>query len=532
MIESNLPILSLLIVLPLMSAAGLVWLRDDLSARRYALILALIELLLSIVPLALFDFDSNRMQMIERIPWIPSLNIAYVVGVDGLSVPFPFLTALVNLAVIVSGWTQIQNQVRLHLALLFLLESVTIGVFCALDLALFFLFWELTVVPAFFLISLYGVGPERRHAALKYTLFMLAGGVPLLFGILLLAMNHAEQIGLPVSRGLSFDYLTLLHLPLAEEVRLPVFLLLLLGFAIKAPAFPFHTWLPTVAMEGPLGLTAWLTGLKLGVYGILRFAIPLVPGVAREYIGLLVVLGVVGLLYGGLIALRETNLRRMLAYSSISHVGGTLIGIATLNTQGVQGALLQLMNFSLVSAGLFLLTGFLRHRAGTTDLSGLGGVATAMPRLTALFFLFGLASSGVPGTSGFPAEQLILIGAFKTHPGMGLAVLTGAVLSAAYFFHFFRHAFLGQPPPGWIGQHADLRPREMLVAGLFVVLILLAGLLPNRIIASSRKAVDVWVARINSPPEGSAYAHYKNIEPPGEKSGLDLAIMASFPPAK
>ncbi|MGI9213960.1 MAG: complex I subunit 4 family protein [Methylococcaceae bacterium] len=506
MIESSFPILSLVIVFPLLTMIGLSGMRRDRHAQYFALGAAIIEVLLTGLSLLVFDFDSNRVQLIERRPWIPELNISYVVGVDGLSVAFPFLTAWVNLAIIVSTWNQIRQRVRLHLAMLFLLESVTIGIFCALDLILFLLFWELTLIPVFFLLSLYGIGPERRYAALKYTVLMLVGGASLLIGFLLLAMNYAEQLGLPLSSGLSFDYLTLLHVPIAEDIKSLVFLLLLLGFAVKAPLFPFHTWLPTLALEGPVGLTAWLTGLKLGIYGILRIAIPLVPGAAHEYDGLLKALGVTGLIYGGLIALGETNLRRMLAYSSISHIGGTLIGIATLTHQGVQGAVFQLMNFSVVSTGLFLLCGFIRHRTGTTDLSGLSGMAILMPKLTALFLILGLSNIGLPGTGGFPAELLILMGAFKSHLGMGCAVLLGGVLSVGYFFNFYRQAFLGPPPGGYSARGLDLRPRELLIAGSFVILTLVPGLMPGPFMAISNKAVAVWVSRINNPPEGSSYA--------------------------
>jgi NADH-quinone oxidoreductase subunit M len=513
MIESAIPILSILIALPLVSAGALALLPDPRTARRFALAAACLELALSLGLLAAFDFDSGKTQLIERIPWIRSLNIAYVVGVDGLSVLFPFLTALLSVAVIVASWTQIQTQVRLYLALLFLLESTTLGVFCALDLVLFFLFWELTLIPIFFLISLWGVGPQRRYAAVKYTLVMLAGGIPLLFGILLLAFNHAEQIGLPIPRGLSFDYLTLLHLPVSEEFGTAVFFLLFLGFAVKAPVFPCHTWLPTVALEGPTGLAAWLTGFKLGVYGILRFAMPMVPDVAKHYAWLIAGLGAIGVVYGALIALRETNLRRLLAYSSISHVGFVLIGIASLNVQGVQGALFQLANFGIVSGGMFLLAGFLHHRLGSTDLSGLGGAARSMPRLASFFFILGLAAIGVPGTSGFAAEHLMLIGAFRAQVGTGLAALSGIVLSAAYFLGFFQRAFFGTVKLETVRVAADLRPRELLLAAILTGLVILNGILPDLVTGTSRTAVAAWVARINSTPHSSAYARLSTGEP-------------------
>jgi NADH-quinone oxidoreductase subunit M len=503
---SGLPCLSVLIFLPLAAAGVLAFLRNARAARRFALAAASLELLLALGLFAVFDFGSAKMQLLERLPWIPSLNIDYAVGVDGLSVLFLPLTAFLTLAVMVASWTAVQTRVRLYLALLLLLESSTLGVFCAIDLALFFLFWELTLVPIFFLVSLWGIGPQRRHAAVKYTLFMLTGGVPLLFGIVLLALNHAGQLAIPLPGGLSFNYLTLLQMPVGEEPRTAIFLLLFLGFAVKAPLFPFHTWLPTVAMEGPAGLTALLTGLKLGIFGLLRFAIPLVPDAAREYAWLLSLSGAVGVVYGALLALRQTNLRRLLAYSSISHVGFVMIGLAAMNVQGVQGAVFQLVNFGIVSGGIFLIAGFLHHRLGSTELANLGGAARPMPLLATFLFILGLASIGVPGTNGFAAEHLILIGAFKAHPGAGFAALAGVVLSAAYFLGYFQRAFLGPVRLPSVGAGMDLRLRELLLAGAFAVLAVLGGLVPSLVTGASRPAVAAWIAHVNSAQSTSAYA--------------------------
>jgi NADH-quinone oxidoreductase subunit M len=503
---SAFPYLTLLIFLPLVAAVMLAFLPNDRTARHFALAAASAELLLAVGLFAVFDFGSAKMQLVERTAWIPSLNIDYAVGLDGLSVLFPALAALLTLAVIVASWTSVRTQVRLHLALLLLLESATLGVFCAIDLALFFLFWELTLIPIFFLIALWGIGPQRRHAAVKYALFMLAGGVPLLFGILLLAFDHAQHMAQPIPQGLSFDYLALLRMPVSEEPRTAIFLLLVLGFAVKAPLFPFHTWLPTVAMEGPVGLTALLTGLKLGLFGLLRFAIPLVPETARHYAWLLGLLGAVGVVYGALIALRQTNLRRLLAYSSISHAGFVAIGLATLNIQGVQGALFQLVNFGIVSGGIFLVAGFLHHRLGSTDLAHLGGAARPMPLLAAFFFILGLSAIGVPGTNGFAAEHLILIGAFKAHPGLGLAVLLGVILSAAYFLGFFQRAFFGPVRPDGVGTCLDLRPRELALAGFLAGLAVMCGLVPSLVTGASQSAAAAWVVRANLADESPAYA--------------------------
>ncbi|PUD98644.1 MAG: NADH-quinone oxidoreductase subunit M [Candidatus Sedimenticola endophacoides] len=373
----TLPLISLLLSMPL--GALLIWILPNRSARTIALGTAIVDLCLAMTILLGFDKGQAGFQFVERHDWIPSLNIHYQVGVDGMSVLFLPLTVLLFIGVIISSWTSVRTLPRLYYSLLLILESVTLGIFCALDTILFFLFWELTLIPVYFLISLWGIGPNRRYAAVKYTLFMLAGGVPLLFGFLLLAFGHAGQQGAGLPTTLAFDYLRLLETPLPPASQGTIFLLLLVGFAVKTPLFPLHTWMPVLTMEGPASIAALMTGLKLGAFGLIRFAVPLAPDAARDLHWLLAGLGVVGILYGAVVALSQTNLRRMLAYSSISHVGLVVLGIASLNLQGVQGALFQLINFTLIAGGLFLVTGCLHHRIGSTDLVHLGG---AVPRVS------------------------------------------------------------------------------------------------------------------------------------------------------
>jgi NADH-quinone oxidoreductase subunit M len=486
----GLPILSLLIFLPLAWMLLLPFLRESHTVRIVALTGAVLELALSLLMLTALRPEVAEMQFVEQAAWIPSLNAHYRLGIDGIAALFPPLTALLFCAVILASWTSIQSMPRLYFALLLALESVTMGVFCALDLVLFFLFWELTLVPIYFLISLWGIGPERRYAATKYTLFMLAGGVPLLFGMILLGLHH------PSDAGLSFDYRTLLEHPLPAQWQTVVFLLLFFGFAVKAPLFPFHTWLPTVLREGPTGLSALLVGLKLGVFGILRFALPLAPDAAREFFWLMTVLGLIGLIYGALVALRQSNLRKMLAFSSISHVGLVIVGLAAMNIQSVQGAVFQLANFSIIAGGLMLMAGFLHHRLGSTDLASLGGLARPLPRFTALFLLLGMASIGLPGTNGFIAELLMLLGILQTAPSVAVVALLGVILGAAYFLGFFQRAFLGpvtQPP---VASAMDLRPRELLIASVMGLLVLIGGLFPGLVQNVTASTANAWVTRM------------------------------------
>jgi len=498
LLTAGLPLISLIVLTPPLGAL-LIWLIPSPNkARSVALITAVLTLVLAVILVASFDRTQAGFQLIERAQWIPSLGVQYLVGVDGISVLFLPLTALLFIGVISASWTQVRDMPRLYYPLLLLLEGTILGIYCSLDLILFFLFWELSLTPFYFLISLWGPGPHRRYAAAKYALFMLAGGIPLLFAFLLLAFNHAQVDGLGIPAGLVWDYRVLLETPLAGGTELTVFLLLLLGFAVKTPVFPVHTWLPVVGMEGPPAVAALMTGLKLGAYGLLRFAVPLAPASAQELHWLLAGLGVIGVLYGALVAMAQTNLRRMLAYSSISHVGLVLLGIASFSVSGLQGALFQLLNFTVVAGGLYLLTGFIHQRTGSTDLINLGGLGRTMPLLAGLFFLLALASIGVPGTSGFPAELLILMSTLQSHVGAGLAALFGMVLGAAYTLTCYRRTFYGPVSNPVVAGAMDLRRRELWVAAAFAALILLAGLYPAAVLDTTHAASGQWAQRLTT----------------------------------
>jgi NADH-quinone oxidoreductase subunit M len=502
---TGLPILSLLLIL-LPLAAGLILLvPDQLKARWIALITAVIGLLLSLFIVFHFDKTISGFQFIEQTAWIPSLNIDYIVGIDGISVLFLPLTSLLFIGIILSSWNSIQTMPKLFYTLLLLLETATLGIFVSLNTILFFLFWELTLLPIYFLINYWGIGPNRRYAAVKYTLVMMAGGIPLLFGFILLAFNHASldpsvagAVTNTNSGQLVFDYITLLNNPLPAEYQTSIFFLLLLGFAFKAPIFPLHTWLPAIAMEGPASIAAIMTGLKLGAYGLIRFTVPLAPDAAQDFHWLLAGLGITGVLYGAILAMSQTNLRKMLAFSSLSHVGLVMLGIASFSTQGLQGALFQLFNFTVVAGGLFILIGFLHHRTGSTELVCLGGIAKTMPLLASFFFIFGIAGMGVPGTNGFVAENLILISVLKSHTGAGIAALIGMVLTATYFLNIYQRAFLGPVKNNVVAEALDLRQRELLLITVFCSLILLSGIFPNAILDITRGASENWISSLHT----------------------------------
>ncbi len=501
MSEIRFPILTLIILLPLIGALLVSFIRSTQMAKWLAIGIAGAELIVTLLAVFLFNADTgNNFQLIEHAEWVLNLNIEYLLGIDGISILFLPMSALLTSFSIIASWNSVQLLPRLHFAMLLALEGITMGIFCALDMMLFFLFWELTLPIIFFLIGLWGIGPNRRSAAIKYTLFMLCGGVPLLFAIIILAINHVTYVNGTIPQDLVFSFLVLLETPLPEHLQSVVFLLLLLGFAVKAPLVPFHTWLPTAAMEGPTQMAALLTGLKLGAYAILRFAMPLAPSAAVEYSWALGIAGAITLIYSALIALQQTNLRRLLAYASISHVGLVIIGISALNIQGIQGAIFQLLNFTLVASSLMLIAGFIQHRLGSTESLHLGGLAKAMPKLTGLYFIFMLASMGIPGTSGFPAELLLIISALTSHPSIGLAALAGAIFSAAYMLLFTRRAFFGPITQPGVQQLQDLRPRELLLLCLPALLILLLGFFPNSLMKTNQVAAEAWLSRLLEQP--------------------------------
>lgn len=495
MIEADFPLLSLIILLPLLGAILVGSIRDNNLAKQAALFIAGLVLLLTLFVLFSFDANTSDFQFVERYPWIPVLNIEYFIGVDGISVLFLPMTAMLTIVAIYASWNSVSNLPRLHFAMLLALEAVSIGIFCALDTILFFLFWELTLPPFFFLIGLWGIGSQRRSAAMKYILFMLCGGVALLLAFIVLAANHALHVSGAIPQALSFSLPVLLETPLAANLQVLVFLFLMFGFAVKSPLVPLHTWLPTVSMEGPAHIVALLVGLKLGLYGILRFAMPLAPMAAIEYSWLLSILGAITLIYGALIALQQTNLRRLLAYASVSHVGLIMIGIASLNMQGFQGAVFQLLNFTFIASSLMLVAGFIQNRIGSTEAIHLGGLAKVMPRLTFFYFLFVLASIGIPGTSGFPAELLMIIGALNAHTILGIVALFGAILGAAYMLSYTRRAFLGPIVHNDIKHVYDLQPREMALLLIPALLVLGFGFFPSYILDINEITSQVWLER-------------------------------------
>lgn len=483
---SDLPLLTLLLLAPL-AGLPMVWSVPRYNAARDGAILAsLVALLLSLLIVVSFDAGQSGFQMTDSLPWIPALNIHFRLGVDGLSLLFLPATTLLFSAAMIAARPD-QHRSRFYFSMILLLEFAVLGVFLAIDALFFFLCWELTVVPIYFLVALWGVGARRQQAATQYTLLMLAGGVPLLFGLLIPALSLPQ---------LAFDLPTLLASPLSHGTQFVVFLLLLVGFGVKAPLPPLHTWLPKLAMEGPPAVVALIAGIKLGLYGLMRFAIPLAPEAAASLHWLLAGIGVVAALHGALAALAQTNLRVMLAYAGVSHVGLVLLGLASFTEHGVQGALLLTVSLVFATGGGFLAASFLQLRIGSCEVQNLGGVFATMPRLAVFFLLCGLAGLGLPGTAGFPGEWLVLLATLQTHTGAGIAALAAMVFGGAYFMGLYRKAFFGPATRPAVATADDLLVRERWAAVIVGAMILIFGFWPQPVLDLTRVGVQAWLAAV------------------------------------
>ncbi|HWC14505.1 MAG TPA: NADH-quinone oxidoreductase subunit M [Actinomycetota bacterium] len=496
----GLSLLTVLLAWPLLVAVVLVPLRDGRIIQRVALVGAFVELAVALSMFVGFSAaPTSAFQFEERLPWIEAIGASIHLGVDGLSAPFLPLTALLTVVAVAQARTTVSHRQKAYLMSVLAFSTASTGVFTALDLALFFVFWELMLVPTFVLIKLWGTGPGRSHAATKYVLAMLMGSVTLLAAFVLLSVNHRTATG-----SLSFDYLALLEVDVPPGLGVVVFFLMAFSFMLKAPLFPLHSWLPPALQEGPIGIGILLAGLKVGVYGFLRLIMPLVPDAFMRFRWLIAVLAVIAILYGGLAALAQPDLRRLIAFAGVSHVGLALLGLSSGNADGVAGAVFLLANLGLTAAGLLLIAGFIHQRLGTTDVVALGGLASRAPALTAFALIFAFAEAALPGTSGFPGEFLALLGAFREFGALSLIALMIVVLAAGYSLIWLQRAFYGPITRDAVNHVVDLGRREAAVAFAIAAVIVLLGLAPSIVLDPARPSVTQLVDRLDVVDNGVA----------------------------
>ena len=443
--------------------------------KRIAVIFTLIPLALSIFLFCQFDRSLGVMQFQEKLSWIPAINAHYHLGVDGLSLPLVVLTAFLGFMVVLISW-KINLRVREYFAWLLLLEASILGVFCSLDLLLFFVFWEIEVIPMYFLISVWGSG-RKEYSATKYVVYTLFGSAMMLAGILSLyfttgslSMMELAESGLGMVQAI---------MPAAA-----IFFLLLTGFAVKLPVVPLHTWLPDAHTDAPTAGSVMLAGvlIKMGGYGMIRVCVSIFPQVARNYAPLLVILAVISVLYGAAVTLRQTDLKRLIAYSSVSHMGFVLLGVFALGHVSLTGAALQMVSHGLITGLLFAMAGLTIHNVGERDLRKLGGLARQIPIIAVVFSIAGLGGLGMPTTSGFAAEFIIFVGSFSSTAFDGIQVCTilavlGVVLAAGYILWMLQRAFYGPVLERYNGiKDADVLEKVYMFA--FIALIMLIGIYP------------------------------------------------------
>ncbi len=463
-------ILSWMIAIPFLGIATLAFVQNQEWIRRVALASTLLNFGLSLLLWSGFDFGNQGMQFVERMQWMPTFNIQYAVGVDGISVLLVLLTALLCPLCVLCSWTSITTRVRAFMMLILLVEGAMIVVFTALDLFLFFMLWEITMIPMYFMIILWG-GPDRNAAGIKFVLYSLTGSLLLLVGIL----------GLYLEGGRTFDILALTNHTYSSDVQFWIFLAFFLAFAIKMPMLPFHTWLPDAHSEAPTAGSVLLAGvlLKMGGYGFLRFCLPMFPEASAQFAPFILWLSITAIIYGGYMALAQSDFKKLVAYSSISHMGFVTLGIFVFNSQGIQGAILQMFNHGITTGALFLVVGQLYDRTHSRLISDYGGLHKTMPRFVALFCLFSVASFGLPGTCNFIGEFLVLVGtSFKSFV-MVLLAMVGIVLAAAYMLWMFQRVALGEPNTKAASLLPDLSHRELATVIPLAVLVLWIGLYPG-----------------------------------------------------
>ncbi len=493
--QMGFPILSMLIALPLVVCAALRFVRNDRAATTMAIGGAGLELILAAFLALRFNAGVADIQFVERSGSV--LGASWHLGVDGVNLLFIPLTALLGLLVIIyaehATASSRTGDARRYAMATLALEAAMIGAFASLDLIVFWFFFVVELVPSWYLITRWGTGAERRRAAGEYVVFMAVGSALMLAGILALGRNHARVTG----DGYSFELLALLEAGVPAEAQTPIFFLLFFGFAVKAPIFPFHTWLPKVLEHGPVvGMSVFLVGVKLGTYGLLRFAIPLLPAAASGWFWLMALLGVTGTVYGALLALGQTNLRRLLAFASLSHMGVVMLGLFSLNLDGFEGGLLQMVNLGIVGAGLFFVAGFLVTRIGAPEIGALGGLIHHAPLLTGTFLIIALAGIGLPGTNGFNGEHLVMLGAYEQHWSMAIAAGAGVFLTAAYSLSYFQRAFMGTAPPAVVERVYDLTSSERGIVLTLAALIFWIGLGTGPFIHTMRPSLTALEQRV------------------------------------
>jgi NADH-quinone oxidoreductase subunit M len=492
---SDWPLLSLVIFLPLAGAGFILLIRGEpevvaQNARAVALWTSGITFLLSLLIYGNFDPSTHDFQLVEQAEWFVGFNINYHVGVDGISLWFVILSTLLTLLCVISSWYSIQTRIKEFMVAFLIMDTFMVGVFCALDMVLFYMFFEGILIPMFLIIGIWG-GPNRVYSAFKFFLYTLLGSVLFLVAILVLYF-HEGTTDIPTL--MAGDY----SLTLQKWLWLAMFA----SFAVKVPMWPFHTWLPDAHVEAPTAGSVVLAGilLKLGGYGYLRFSLPMLPDASLFFTPMIYTLSIVAIIYTSLVALMQTDMKKLIAYSSVAHMGIVTIGIFTLNPLGIQGSIVQMLSHGLVSGALFMCVGVVYDRIHSREIASYGGLAERMPAYATAFMLFMLASVGLPGTSGFVGEILVIIGVFQINSWVAALAATGMILGAAYMLWLYRRVIFGALLQGHLRTIRDLRAHEVAAFAPLALLVLLMGVYPALFLDPMAASVDHLLAQVAGQP--------------------------------
>jgi NADH-quinone oxidoreductase subunit M len=488
------PILSVVTFLPLVGALFCLVVQGpkeavDRNCRSAALITSLVTFLVSLLLWVHFDPTKAGFQFEEKLAWIPALNIGYHMGIDGISLFFVLLSTLLTPICILSSWDAVQERVKEYMVAFLVLETFMVGLFCALDLALFYVFFEGVLIPMFLIIGVWG-GKRRVYAAFKFFLYTFLGSVLMLLAIIAIYWQ-AGTSDLPT---------------IMEKLQLPfqwqfwLWLAFFASFAVKVPMWPVHTWLPDAHVEAPTAGSVILAGvlLKLGGYGFIRYSVTLFPEATQYFAPLIFSLSVVAVIYTSLVALVQEDMKKLIAYSSVAHMGLVTIGIYVMNMQGMQGSIFQMLSHGIVSAALFLCVGVVYDRMHTREIAAYGGLVHRMPRYAFVFMFFTLASVGLPGLSGFVGEFLVLIGAFKANTWVAFGAATGLILGAAYALWLYRKIIFGELTKDSLKAILDMNRREVAVFLPLVLIVLWMGIYPNSFLDPMAPAVDKLIGDYNA----------------------------------
>jgi NADH-quinone oxidoreductase subunit M len=509
-LDANL--LSAVVFLPILTALGLM--APSLFGARMsegvwkgtALLSSLIGFLLSLRLWARFDPTAGGMQLVERAEWIPDYGIQYYLGVDGISLFLVVLTAFLLPIILLASWTEITKRVKQYLFFMLALQTGMLGAFLSLNLFLFYVFWEVMLIPMYFVIGIWG-GPRRIYATIKFFIYTMIGSLLMLIGILVLVYMHYNQFGV-----LTFDYIgfegatgvldTVIRATGAAwwQTQFWLFCAFALAFAIKVPIFPFHTWLPDAHVEAPTAGSAVLAGvlLKLGTYGYVRFAMPLFPQATVDLTPIFFGLAIVGIIYGALVAMVQKDVKKLVAYSSVSHLGFVMLGLFALNLQGIEGGMLQMVNHGISTGALFILVGMIYQRRHTREITDFGGIAHVMPVFSFFFVIATLSSIGLPMLNGFVGEFLILLGAFQVNPWVAALATSGVILSAVYMLWMVRRVFFGPVVHEVNTKLLDLDIREKIVAVALTIPMFWIGIYPASFLRPLDRTVSELLALMES----------------------------------